>query len=151
MSAIHDAFSDVVALAAAVGGLGGVAAFINAIRKDKDATTRDRPRGPGKDHESNQARSGSPAPWFLILAACSCLLSGTMIIVLRTTRLTHTAPLITLLMVAAAACAVLAIWTGVRPLRRDIGAGQPALALYAGAGLIAAGGALTAALIAGIG
>jgi hypothetical protein len=134
----------VVAIVTAAGGFGGFAALISAVRSrgqtDPDGAEPPRrlPAGPG-----------GIARWCVALGAGACLLAGTLIAMVGAGHVRPGQIPAALLLGGAVAFAVLAIWISAQILRRGISERQPALALYAGAGLIAACGALAATLIAG--
>jgi hypothetical protein len=85
----------------------------------------------------------------LALGAASCLLASTLVVIVGAGQARPGQVPAALLLGGAVACAVLAIWVGAQILRRGVSEKKPDLALYAGAALITAFGALAAALIAG--
>ena len=136
----------------AVGGLGGVAAVISAIRgSDKDQDS-DKPRTPANEshvvvtvaapHRTNHVR------WCLVAAVCACVSASALVIMVGATSLALDRLPIQLMEWSVVAFAVFAIAIACYVLNHGIREKGLALGLYAGAGLVGGFGSLAATLIA---
>jgi hypothetical protein len=137
----------VAAVVTALGGLGGGAALVNAISARKNE------KEPNGVIPPKTARPGvgNVVRWCLALGIGACLLAGTLVLIVGTTTLALDRLPIALLEWGVVAVAALAIYLGAGSLRRGVRERLPDLMLYAGAGLVAAFGALATTLIAGTG